>query len=88
VLSLLKNKGKTQFSIRQLDKYMQNIGNQQFNYDTFKLEYDKDPKLQQIVADFDQNSITLKTSETDDVSVKKPSGKNTVGQMAKRAVDI
>lgn len=68
---------------------MQNVDNQQFSYDTFKMSYDSDPKIQAIVADFDQNSITLKTSEMDDVNPRKPiGGGNKISQMAKRAVDL
>lgn len=68
---------------------MQNVGNQQFSYDSFKSAYDSDPKIQNIVADFDQNSITLKTSEMDDVDPREPAGDgNKIGQMAKRAVDL
>lgn len=67
---------------------MQNTGNQQFTYELFKVAYDSDPKLQDIVADFDQNTITLKTSETDDVERKPVAGGNKISQMAKRAVDL
>lgn len=53
------------------------------------MSYDSDPKIQAIVADFDQNSITLKTSEMDDVNPRKPTGDgNKISQMAKRAVDL
>lgn len=67
---------------------MQNAGNQQFSYDTFKAAYDSDPKLQDIVKNFDQNTITLKTSEVDDINPSKAKSKNKVSQMAKRAVDL
>jgi hypothetical protein len=67
---------------------MQNIGHQQFTYDSFKVAYDSDQKIQNIVKDFDQNSITLKTSETDDVNAPDVSSGNKISQMAKRAVDI
>jgi hypothetical protein len=67
---------------------MQNIGNQQFSYDTFKAAYDSDPKLQDIVKKFDQDSITLKTSEIDDINPSRSKSTNKVSQMAKRAVDL
>jgi hypothetical protein len=67
---------------------MQNTGNEQFNYDSFKAAYDSDPKIKSIVKDFDQNTITLKTSEMDDVNPGNPKSKNKVSQMAKRAVDL
>jgi hypothetical protein len=67
---------------------MQNTGSQQFNYDSFKAAYDSDPKIKAIIKDFDQNTITLKTSEMDDLTTSKPKSKNKVSQMAKRAVDL
>jgi hypothetical protein len=67
---------------------MQNIGNQQFTYDSFKAAYDSDPKIKDIVKDFDQNQITLKTSELDDINPSKGNSGNKVSQMAKRAVDL
>lgn len=67
---------------------MQNIGNQQFTYDSFKAAYDSDPKVKEIVKDFDQQRVTLKTSEIDDVNPSRTKSKNKVSQMAKRAVDI
>jgi hypothetical protein len=67
---------------------MQNTGSQQFNYDSFKAAYDSDPKIKAIIKDFDQNTITLKTSEMDDLTTSDPKSKNKVSQMAKRAVDL
>lgn len=67
---------------------MQNIGNQQFTYDSFKAAYDSDPKVKEIVKDFDQQRVTLKTSEIDDINPSRTKSKNKVSQMAKRAVDI
>jgi hypothetical protein len=67
---------------------MQNTGNQQFTYDSFKAAYDSDPKIKDIVKDFDQNTVTLKTSELDDINPSKGQSKNKISQMAKRAVDL
>jgi hypothetical protein len=67
---------------------MQNTGNQQFTYDSFKAAYDSDPKVKEIVKDFDQNTVTLKTSELDDINPSKGRSKNKISQMAKRAVDL
>jgi uncharacterized protein YdcH (DUF465 family) len=76
--------------MKKLDKYMQNIGRGQFNYDVFKAAYDADPRLQELVDNFDQEKIELKTSETDDIpnDEKQPSSDNTVSSMAKSAVDL
>lgn len=70
---------------------MQNMGRGQFTYDVFKAAYDADPKLQELVKNFDKNKIDLKTSEVDDVEkIKGNPGrpKDTVGQMAKNATDL
>ncbi len=70
---------------------MQNMGKGNFTYDLFKAAYDSDPRLQQLVTNFDKLNIELKTSETDDVE-KLPGNPgrpgDTVGQMAKNAVDL
>tara|TARA_B100000780_G_C20999475_1_gene399868 strand:- start:563 stop:778 length:216 start_codon:yes stop_codon:yes gene_type:complete len=47
---------------------MQNTGRNQFSYDVFKAAYDSDPKIQNIVKNFDKEKIELKTSEVDDVA--------------------
>ena len=70
---------------------MQNMGRGQFTYDVFKAAYDADPKLQQLVKNFDKDTIELKTSETDDVeglpgNPGRP--EDTVGKMAKNATDL
>ena len=75
----------------KLDKFMQNQGRGQFNYEVFKAAYDADPKLQQLVTNFDQERIEFKSSEVDDVkNLKGNPGRpsDTVGKMAKNAVDL
>jgi len=67
---------------------MQNMGRGQFNFEVFKAAYDADPKLQQLVTNFDQKKIELKSSEADDLSPTTGGGGDTVGTMAKRAVDL
>ena len=68
---------------------MANVGSVQFSYDTLKAAYDSDPKVAEIIADFTQDTVTLKTSELDDLKTKKRTkGKNKVKQMAKKAVDL
>lgn len=71
---------------------MQNQGRGQFNYDVFKAAYDQDPKLQELITNFDQEKIEFKTSSVDDVA--NASGEpgrpeaDTVNQMAKNATDL
>lgn len=78
-------------SVAKLDKYLQNQGRGQFTYEVFKAAYDADPRLQQLVTNFDQNKIEFKTSEVDDVA-KLPGNpgrpSDTVSKMAKSAVDL
>ena len=77
--------------MNKLDKYMQNQGRGQFDYEVFKAAYDADPRLQELVKNFDQDKIEFKQSEVDDVdglpgNPGRPS--DTVGKMAKNAVDL
>lgn len=74
--------------MQQLDKFMRNIGNQQFDYEILKLAHDSDPKIKDIIKDFNHDTIVLKTSEVDDLNPKKSKSKNKVASMAKKAVDL
>jgi len=78
--------------MKKLDKYMQNQGRGQFTYDVFKAVYDSDPRLQQLVTNFDQDKIEFKDSEVDDVAGAVPGNpgapSDTVGKMAKSATDV
>ncbi len=70
---------------------MQNQGKGQFTYEVFKAAYDADPRLQELVTNFDQEKIEFKNSEADDVAGlpgKSGAPSNTVGGMAKNATNI
>ena len=71
---------------------MRNQGKGNFDYESFKAMYDADPRLQQLVTNFDQDKIEFKQSEVDDVAGAVPgnSGRpsDTVGNMAKNATDV
>ncbi len=71
---------------------MRNQGKGNFDYESFKAMYDADPKIQQLVTNFDQDKIEFKQSEVDDVAGAVPGNpgrpKDTVGKMAKNAVDL
>ena len=73
-----------------LNKVMQNMGGEAFVYDTFKNAYDSDPRVKEMVKDFSEAGITLKTKEdSDTASATTPDdGADTVSQMAKRATDV
>ena len=71
---------------------MRNQGKGNFDFETFKAMYDADPKLQQLVTNFDQDKIEFKQSEVDDVAGAVPGNlgppSDTVGNMAKNATDV
>lgn len=48
-------------SMDAVKQIMSNTGYPAFNYDVFKRIYDQDGDLQNVVADFDQNKIVVKT---------------------------
>ena len=79
-------------SIAKLDKYMRNQGKGNFDYDVFKAMYDADPRLQELVTNFDKDKIEFKQSEVDDVAGAVPGNpgrpSDTVGNMAKNATDV
>ena len=69
---------------------MKKQGRGQFSFDVFKAAYDSEPKLQELVKNFDKEVINLKADSMDDVpNVKQDSGENDkVSQMAKSATDL
>jgi hypothetical protein len=71
----------------QLDKLMSNAESNIFSFDMFKAAYDQDERIKNLVTNFDKNKVDFKNSEVDDLD--KPAGnKDTVGDMAKNAVDL
>tara|TARA_R110000772_G_scaffold114098_1_gene218456 strand:+ start:130 stop:381 length:252 start_codon:yes stop_codon:yes gene_type:complete len=77
-----------EFSFEQLDKIMQNMGQGQFSYDVLKAAYDSDPRVAEIVSDFNKEMISLKDSEMDDLKKSRKQGKDDVSTMAKRATKV
>ena len=67
---------------------MQNTDHQQFSYDSFKASFDSDPKIQNLIKDFDHYSITLKTDIDDEETQDQTPSRNKISQMANRAVDL
>jgi len=71
---------------------MRNQGKGNFDYESFKAMYDADPRLQQLVTNFDKDKIEFKQSEVDDVAGAVPGNpgrpSDTVGNMAKNATDV
>lgn len=68
---------------------MTNIGQEEFDYETFKLTYDSDPSLQKLVARFDQNGVELKTKAQTPAQqpIDGNTGSDVVAQMAQRATN-
>jgi hypothetical protein len=66
---------------------MKNMGNEQFDYRTFKAAYDSDPRIKSMIKNFDQKSVTLKTDTDADIDAPQQDVANdsAVSQMAKRA---
>lgn len=65
---------------------MKNMGSEQFDYETFKLAYDSDPRIKPLVKNFDQEGITLSTDvEAEEQPQQGTVSNDSVSQMAKRA---
>ena len=80
----------SEISLDAVKDIMANTGYPTFNYDVFKTLYDKDQDLKNIVADFDQEKIIIKTdkeSEADpDMDFDNQGSTDKVKQMAKSAM--
>ena len=68
---------------------MNNLGQAEFDYDTFKQAYDSDPALQAIVHRFDANGVELKSklSGKDVAPSDAKLNSKAVSQMAKRSTN-
>ena len=67
---------------------MKKAGVPQFNYESFKTEYDSNPQLQKLVK-FDPDGITVNSEAKDRLgSPEGDANANVVGDMAKRATDV
>ena len=68
-------------SWEELNKFMDNMGAEEYNQDTFKAAYDQDPQIKGLVTSFDPEGVTLKGGE----QPQQPAQDNTVDNMAKSA---
>jgi hypothetical protein len=73
-----------------LNKLMQNVGGEQFDYGTFKAAYDTDTRIKTMVNNFSEAGIEPKTKETVDKgdTPQQDAEGDKVGQMAKSATDL
>lgn len=62
---------------------MSNMGDEQYSQETFKVVYDQDPQIKDIVNNFDPDGITLKGGEEPQDAGQDTD--NTVDQMAQSA---
>lgn len=67
---------------------MKNLGSPQFNFETFKVSYDSDPRVANLVKNFDKENIEFKLSSMDDVNPQTDGDSEVVSQMAKSATDL
>ena len=73
-----------------LNKLMQNVGGEQFDYETFKAAYDTDVRVKTMVANFSEKGIVPKTKEQPDETpvANGETDPNAVSNMAKSATDL
>ena len=72
-----------------LNKLMQNVGAEQFDYGTFKAVYDTDPRIKSMIQNFSEKGIEPKTKQqTTNTPQGDTTGNNTVASMAKSATDV
>jgi len=71
-----------------LNAVMKNLGIPQFNYDSFKTSYDSDPRIADIVDDFDSDGVTINKETQDTAGPDTGDNRSKVTQMAKSATDL
>lgn len=73
-----------------LNKLMQNVGAEQFDYETFKAAYDTDARVKTMVANFSEKGIEPKTKEqpSDSPVASGEADPKAVSNMAKSATDL
>lgn len=52
------------FTWDELNRFMINMGQEEFDYGTFKMEYDQDPVVQALTKRFDENGIELNSKKS------------------------
>lgn len=72
-----------------LNRIMQNMGGEAFSYQSFKTAYDTDPRVKEMVKNFSESGIELKTQEdANGAATTSADGSNKVSQMAKSATNL
>ena len=68
-----------------LNNLMQNVGEEQFDYDSFKAQYDTSPMIQKLVFKFNDRGVELKTYGTDPKKSHGDEKETSISKMAKNA---
>ena len=68
-----------------LNNLLQNVGEEQFDYDSFKTHYDASPMIQKLVFKFNNRGIELKTYGTDPKKSQGDEKETSISKMAKNA---
>jgi len=85
---LLKNSGKSNVRMGDLNRYMRNGKVPEFTYDTLKVAYDTDPRLQKLIGNFDKNQISFNQGSVDNLTKSAEQKKSNVHNMAMKAVNL
>lgn len=92
ILAHLNKSGQKQVKFTDIKNFMKGYGDPQFNHEVFKNLYDENPKIQNIVKDFDNQSITFASGSVDKIQKQNKPGRKSkeseVSKMAKRATKI
>jgi hypothetical protein len=70
-----------------LNKIMQNVKGNQYNFDALKNAYDTDVNLKSLIKNFDRDGITLRTDLTKNNTAPIKPKKNSVDRLAQQAVN-
>jgi len=71
-----------------LNKLMQNVDGEFFDYGTFVAAFETDPRIKTMVKNFSKDGIEVNTKNQIDDSPQSGEDDKTVSQMAKRATDV
>lgn len=71
-----------------LNKLMQNVGAESFDFSSFKQLYDTDPRIKAMIKNFDKRGIEPKTKNQMDTDEPIAPGGDSIDTMAKRATDL
>ena len=83
----LQADGQTKISIDQLNDMLMNMGVEAFSYEVFAQNYNNDPRLKKVIKNFNKDEINFQGSSVDALP-QGGDGGNTVGKMAKNAIDL